>query len=332
MVQLTRTAALTGFIEAARELGLDPYRVAAKVGLPPGALTEPDLRIPSLSLMDLLDLAAKISSVDDFGLRVAERRRLATYGPVGLAARDQPSRRAALELLVRHWWMQSDTPDLLLDEIDDLLILRVKFAGLGIRPTRQIAELAIGSICRAVRSLDSSAWDPDGAYFRHSPPASRERHRRVFGSPVEFGATFDGLAMNIDYLDRPLASSDALMARESQHYLELVAQGHGRSVREWVEELITLLLPTGRFSVDRIAAHLGLDRRTLHRKLAAEGVSYRALLEETRRDAALSLLGDSARSLASIADLTGFSSPSAFSHWFRRAFGSSPREYRSQIA
>jgi AraC-like DNA-binding protein len=99
-----------------------------------------------------------------------------------------------------------------------------------------------------------------------------------------------------------------------------------------VSELIVALLPEGACSVERVAQHLGMDRRTLHRRLTAEGQTFSTILDATRYDMAASLLTSSDRPLQNVADLLGFSSLSAFAHWFRRKFALSASAYRAQQA
>ena len=75
-----------------------------------------------------------------------------------------------------------------------------------------------------------------------------------------------------------------------------------------------------------------MDRRTLHRRLSAEGTTYSGILDDKRRDLAASLLTGSDRPLQNVAGLLGFSSMSAFAHWFRRSFAQSASAYRTQRA
>lgn len=51
------------------------------------------------------------------------------------------------------------------------------------------------------------------------------------------------------------------------------------------------MLELRRFTAGYVAASLGLSRRTLNRQLAAEGVSFLALLDETREELARRQLG-----------------------------------------
>ena len=98
-----------------------------------------------------------------------------------------------------------------------------------------------------------------------------------------------------------------------------------RSAVDEAEELVALLMPTGRCTADTVAKHLGVDRRTLHRKLLQENASFREILSRQRLALAKTLMADPRRPLASIADQLGLSGPRALSHWFRRHEGRPPR-------
>jgi AraC-like DNA-binding protein len=327
-MRLNRSASLTGFAEIARSLGLDPYRLAAAAGIPPAALTDPDLKISSLATGALLESAARRAGIDDFGLRMAELRRLSNMGAVGLIARDQPSLRKALEVMAQYLWMQTDAMSLAVEEMGDIALAVLSLDTQGRRTARQATELSVGTLCRNLGALMGPAWTPQAVLFRHGPPQNPQVHRRVFGRLPEFGQEADGLVLRREELDAPLASADPVMALQVERYVSQLAQRRRRTQADEVGELIGLLLPTGTCTAERVARQLGFDRRTLHRKLAVEKTTFAELLDAKRRDLVLSLLTDPRRGLTAISDLAGFASPSSFSHWFRRALGRAPRDYR----
>jgi AraC-like DNA-binding protein len=73
---------------------------------------------------------------------------------------------------------------------------------------------------------------------------------------------------------------------------------------------------------------MGASPRTLKRKLAAQGVSFSALLTEARHEAAMRLLRRSTLSLDAIAERLGYSTAPNFIRAFRRWSGQTPTEYR----
>jgi AraC-like DNA-binding protein len=130
-------------------------------------------------------------------------------------------------------------------------------------------------------------------------------------------------------LDTPIPTADPDLARQIGVYLERQMAARGVTLRDKVRDLVMVLLPDGVCSVERVAQHLGMDRRTLHRRLTVEATTFSAILDQTRREMAASLLLSSDRPLQSVADLLGFSSLSAFAHWFRRSFDQSAGAYRA---
>jgi len=100
-------------------------------------------------------------------------------------------------------------------------------------------------------------------------------------------------------------------------------------VSETVRELVWVLIKSGSCSAERVAKHLGVDRRTINRRLAAEGQSYTAILDTVRRDMVTSFVKHGQRPLNEIAGMLGFSGLSAFSRWFRNRFGRSASKWRT---
>jgi AraC-like DNA-binding protein len=86
-------------------------------------------------------------------------------------------------------------------------------------------------------------------------------------------------------------------------------------------------------SVDRIARVLGLSRRTLNRRLAQEGSTVKALLEDARGALARQLLEETCMPVCEIAAALNYTTPSAFSPAFRKWTGGvSPRQFRTASA
>ena len=77
MAELVRVAALTGYFEVARQVGLDPVPLLRRIGLTPAMLGNPEQMIPARYAIRLLDSSAEASGCVTFGLRMAECRSLA---------------------------------------------------------------------------------------------------------------------------------------------------------------------------------------------------------------------------------------------------------------
>ena len=78
------------------------------------------------------------------------------------------------------------------------------------------------------------------------------------------------------------------------------------------------------------AHHLRVSTRTLHRRLAEEGSSYRAIKDLVRRELALERLARRGQSVAATALELGYSEPSAFFRAFQGWTGEAPSDYRKR--
>jgi AraC-like DNA-binding protein len=77
-----------------------------------------------------------------------------------------------------------------------------------------------------------------------------------------------------------------------------------------------------------VATALAVTRRTLTRRLAEEGASFRQILDEVRCDFACALLQDRSLSIGDIAFFLQYSEPAAFHRSFRRWTGQTPLTFR----
>jgi AraC-like DNA-binding protein len=331
MPHLIRGACLTGYIEVARLVGLEPYRMVEAFGLPRACLHEPDLKFSLRVIIRLLEASAKAAKIDNFGLRLSERRLLSNLGPVGLMAREQPTVRKAIETLARYIGLHSDGIIVRLEERNDSLVINPVVAIRRSVPMRQMTELSVGVTFRILRIFLGDAWKPQVVSFTHGPPRSREVHVRIFGSRTEFGQDFNGIVCRVRDLDKPIPASDPVMARYIKQYLELIGARTNTTASDKVREFVWMLLPAGHCSIEHVAHHMGVDRRTIHRRLRNEGTTFSSIVEDVRTETVGRYLEDPNRPLYLITQMLGFSALSAFSRWFQDRYGSSASQWRAEV-
>lgn len=332
MKYLIRSASLNGYARTARAVGLDPDGMLASVGLSPRDLLDPDTLIPAAAVGRLLERSAAAAGIDDFGLRMAESRQLSNLGPLGLVARQAPTLRGMLEAIVRYLRLHNESLHLRIEETDGVVVLSQTLTTGRPMPMRQAIELAVGALHRIVGSILGDAWRPLEVRFAHGPPRDARTHRRVFGAAtrIVFDAAFDGIVCRAADLERPIPAADPVLARYARQYLDDLAQRAGReALAAQVRHLVRTLLPSGRCTVERVGASLGVDRRTVHRHLAREGTTFTAVVVAARRDLVERYAASGERSLSDVADLLGFSNQSAFSAWFRAQYGCSATAWRA---
>lgn len=327
-----RSQILTGYAALARSLGLVPERHLRSVGLDLAALDDLDARISAQAFADLLERSNEAARIDDFGLRLAESRAVGILGPIGIVVHQEPDLRSALSSLARYLPFHNESLVLRLDESGTLAILRMDvLTSSGPGGGRQVTELSLGAFFRILSRLAGPDWKPLRVCFEHSAPRSIATYRRFFGCRVDFENEFNAIVFRASDLDTPLAMSDAMLAKYAHRYLDSIMVHGTTPVSQKVRELVRLLLSSGNCSADKVARGLGVDRRTVHRHLAAAGETFSSVLNEARIEIAEQLLA-SHRPLAEVAERTGFSGAPAFSRWFSQSLGCSPSKWRAAKA
>jgi AraC-like DNA-binding protein len=154
----------------------------------------------------------------------------------------------------------------------------------------------------------------------------------VFGPRLRFEHEFNGLLLSPRDLDAPNVLADPLLQPYAQQYLESMVSQRATTASERVRELVEFLLPLGKCSVNTVARSLGVDRRTLQRRLADEDQSFSAIVHTARASLAERHLANDQYTLTEVSQLVGFEAPSAFSRWFHQQFGVSPTAWRTRTS
>ncbi|MBP9714278.1 MAG: AraC family transcriptional regulator ligand-binding domain-containing protein [Sterolibacterium sp.] len=179
--------------------------------------------------------------------------------------------------------------------------------------------------------------------FRQPPPAGRAAFEHLLGTRLRFGqqatrAVFPAWVMDLPVAThfpemRPIVAAQAevsLRALERQddalHNRDCAA---AQVLVRRVGELIAEYLARGAATVELIAPQLALSPRTLNRRLAEAGTSFRALGETVRCQRAKQLLVNPDVSLAEISFMLGYQEQSAFQRAFKRWTGLTPGEFRA---
>ncbi len=318
-----RAASLTGLGSLARRLKVDEVALMRRVGLSPKQLADTEARISLKAACLLLDALATETGQDDIGLQMADQRRVSNLGVLGLVTALQPDLRSALHMLEARRREACSGLAMTLEEREGIAVLTYDLLIPGAEPGRQAVEQAAGVLVQLIRLYLGRGWTPRRVCFRHPPPGDMRSHRRLLGWSVEFEHDFNALVLTSRELDTPAPLQDSHLADLAQKHLP--AGIHTEHISEACRAALSTLLPQGQTSIDETAARLGLQRRTLQRRLEAEGLTYSQVLQGLREQLLREYLAQRHHPLSQVASKLGFSSASAFSRWHRSTFGRAAR-------
>lgn len=327
---LIRSGSLSGYADLVRSLGHDPSALLRAAGLSARLLDNPETRIPIHNVRELLESSARTTGVEDFALRLAARRSFSNLGPISLVLQDEPTPRQALDTLCRYLKLINSGMLVRIEDAGANVLIRQEIMPIAGLVTRQSMELAVGTMLCILRELIGPQWRPLQVSFMHRAPANMAAHRAFFGVTPLFDQTFNGLVCPLADLQLLRTSGSPGIARFARNYLDAALGRHAEGMSAACTELILALLPGGRCTAQQVARHLGVDRRTLHRHLDAEGQNFSALLERIRTELVLRHLQESRQALGEVASLLGFATLSGFCHWFHASFGASVSDWRRQ--
>jgi AraC-like DNA-binding protein len=167
-------------------------------------------------------------------------------------------------------------------------------------------------------------------HFTHRAPSYRAEYDRIFAAPLLFESHTNAFVMDDAFLNINLPRKDPYLSEILSAHAEILLEDleGSKSFRGRVESLLIPVLHTGEANMNAIAGKLALSRQTLFRKLKAEGMTFRKVLDDLRHKMALHYLNGKRASVNETAYLVGFSEPAAFSRAFKRWTGSSPRRVR----
>lgn len=323
-------ASLTAVADLVAELGADPAPVLAAVGRgQDGAIGAP----PPHAFQTALGLAAAITGREDFGLALARRRTLETFGDFGPLIDSAPSVGEALEQFLELLpFLQEGGVRARIERhgMEAMLVGQVVLSGPPALD-QQLDHLA-GAAVSLLRGLTRSDWTPDAVYLTRRRPRSTAAHETFFGAPVLFGQETTAIVLPARLLDQPVARANMDLNRILHARLTEQVRPARSGLTDTVRDRIWRGLGDRWRGEAGVAADLGVPRRTLQRHLAREGHAFRRLVEEARLELAQRLMRHSDLPMADIAAALGYAEPAIFSRFFKRRTGQTPTDWRCRSA
>lgn len=328
---VTVLAALpAALVSTAARLGHDASALLAQAGLDARALADPDARVPFAAHARLWEAISALGG--DVGLELGERLGTLALGVVGHALAHADTVGDAWRVLerFRRLVLEDALPRLHVEGNEAHLVqpLPVRFARM-----RHPAECQLAATTTTLRALTGERFSAKRVAFQHARPPSLDAHVALFGTRrIELGAPATELVLEASILARPIARADPALRDYLVRRAEVLEAGLAADDRagDPVRRVLAESLAGGEPTLDWVARRLGTSARTLHRRLAAEGASFTALLDETRRERALALLADPARTVGEVAFALGYRDATTFGRAFRRWTGDTPGAWRER--
>jgi AraC-like DNA-binding protein len=322
-------------LEFAVSKGADRDTLLQRSGIKAEDLSQQDNRVAVSDYVDLLKAAAALTGEAGITLQFGQAVRMQDISIVGLICEACETTIDVARQLNRYAALVVDDGE----EPATLMRGASKDGGLWIEGPADvfthnplIAETEFARLVWNTRAMFANSPEfqklrfPRVVHFRHEEPSYRAEYERVFQAPVVFGSDWNAMQIDVEFLSLKQPPVNryvfGVLSERAEALLESLRSS--KSTRGRVESLLMRMLHTGEASMEVVADKLGVSRRTLHRQLKDEGVTFEHVLDELRHKLALHFLSGKKVSVSETAYLVGFSDPAAFSRAFKRWTGTSP--------
>lgn len=329
---LRRTLASVKILVAlGRERGLYPESCLKNSGIAVSDLEDPsattDMTQELAVIRNLQTLAGQCAGL---GLAAGLRYNITTFGILGYAVLSSPSVREALVIMVRYLNQMNTCLKLRLEEDarEFCIVIDDEHAPDDVR--QFLVERMVGALAMTGRAIVDAGKirGQDGrrgrVEFRFGRPAYADDFKQIGPEDIIFSAGRNRFIGDKVILDLPLPHRDSIAQYLSLEQCERQLQswrdssGVSGSIRQHLGQNIRNIP-----DIDDIASMLAMTARTLRRRLAEEGTTYRDLVNQIRLMTATEMLR-SGRPVGTVADALGFSDISSFIRAFKRWTGKTP--------
>ena len=339
MGEARTSSVLTGWtgtmLRALADRGVDVEELVTDVGIDPAVLADPERRIPLEASTALWNAAERITGDDAFGIDVSRYVIAGTFHGLGQAFMTSTSLRAALHRVARFCRVTADASVVSTEvEGDELVYVNAWRPG-ETRPAEMAIVATLAAILRGARSALGRSFTPTAAEFRHPRPRNLARFEQFFGCELRFDAPDHVLRFRLADADRPWTGAHERLATMSDAAVEaylatLPDRERHTLVSDAVGSIVADVIAAGEPDIHAVASELVMSVRTLQRRLAEDGTSFRDVVASTRQEIGERLLREPTLSVNDVGRRLGFSETAAFSRAFRRWTGESPATWRRE--
>ncbi len=255
---------------------------------------------------------------------------IGSHGFLGYAVQASPNLAEALLLVNRYALTRTQLLQISFVPAGDSVTLEITDQGLLGPWFPHVIEAMLGSFQAIVGELFTD-FSYDGVSMQFSFPEAPQHVllRLLMPDRVQFDAAVTRIQFPMALLARTFPRSDAqLAALAAARCAEELQRAEARA------DFLTRLRRLAQQHLaeanaqEQVAVSLNMTPRTLHRRLQQEGLSFKQLLDDMRRQSALSLLRHERMAIGNIAQQLGYKDQANFVRAFKRWTGSTPSQFR----
>ncbi|BBB30782.1 AraC family transcriptional regulator [Neptunomonas japonica] len=317
--------------QAIESHGCDSQPIFKAAGIDVTQARNPEARFPAIAMQNVWNLAIEETGNEGLGLTVARQLSPIAFNGLGFSWLASDTLFDALQRLSRYFKIINNGTTLELNRYENESCLWLIIPAEAVHVINASIDSALALFIQVCRMTADQEITPLRVEMRRAKPLDITPFDAFFKCPIEYSSKENRIYFDNDTLDQALPTANTVLARVNDLVvIDYLARFDKDNTIAQVRAIIIGSLPSGRVTQQVVAKELNCSLRNLQRKLQHEGCSFKALLEDTRKDLAEQYLKGAPKSHAEITYLLGFSEPSNFTRAFKRWFQCNPQEYRQQ--
>jgi AraC-like DNA-binding protein len=328
--------ALQQYVKSSEACGLTRERILAEAGVQPEQLLDNNGRVPGEALRRLLAYVLPHCGNPLFGLQTSQFVQPGSYSVMGYIAMTSNNIGEALSRTTIYEKLVGDMGTTHIEFEPGVVVVRWVCRFKDPLARRHIIENVLASWTNYTRWMaDNQDLAPVAVRFEHEAPRDRsllKHYQHIFRCPVYFDQPMTALVISPELLNHRLRQPDVNLRETLEQHAQMALRSlkETYSVADQVRALLRAMLADGSPRKEFVADQMGMNVRTLHRKLADEDKSYQQILDDLRYELAERYLKESDYAVEEIARKLGFTESRSFIRYFKGHVGLTPGEFRNQ--
>lgn len=287
-------------------------------------------RIPESILIELWRALETCHPCADIGLIIGQTISPKSKGVLASWVSQAATTGEAFEIFQNNIVLMNPSERWSFSVIDNMCTLTLHIES-SIPYPRAAIERSMAGMVAWARMLSSQELSIQSASFTCQQPDYINHYHDLFGNNIHFDSTVNTLIFDADFLHSPIASSSAylkqVMSAAAQNTIDALSKS--QSMKKMVASIVVANIEKGQLvGIETVASQLHTSRQTLYRKLEKEKTSFKAIVDEIRKEQALACLHISpSPNITEISYNLGFKDTSSFYKAFRRWFDTTPKEF-----
>lgn len=327
--------AIQQYLRYAEDSGVSIPLALEAAGVSASLLNKESERITGEQFQRLIKSLIEQSNDPLLGLKSGNYVQPGSYSALGYISMSCSTLREVIERIIPYEKLVGDMGVTAIESEGNNVLIAWSCAYTDQTVRRHMIDNVLTSWYNYAKWLSNKDDGPLEVRFEHEAPDKETItfYEKTFNCKVLFNQPKSCLVINQEYMETALRQPDQSLRKTLEEHassqISVLSEDSSRLTTR-VKNAIRAQLKQGVSRKDIVAEQMGMNARTLQRRLQQESASYQQILDEVRQELAEDYLKNSKLPLQEIAVRLGFTEARSFHRSFKIWTGKTPGDFRDQ--